>query len=69
VGKKVHEQATRDLQAVVRLAGHLGKLQDRKVAVPGFVGSPAHCWSHWFCSRRCRRRSAATTSPTRARSA
>ena len=34
--------------AIVRLAGHLGKLQDRKVAVPGFVGSPAHCWSHWF---------------------
>ena len=29
-------------------AGHLGKLQDRKVALPGFVGSPAHCWSHWF---------------------
>ncbi len=48
MGKKIHEQATRDLQAVVRLAGHLSKLQDRKVAVPGFVGSPAHCWSHWF---------------------
>ena len=28
VGKKIHEQATRDLQAVVRLAGHLGKLQE-----------------------------------------
>jgi sugar phosphate isomerase/epimerase len=48
VGKKIHEQATKDLVAVVRLAGHLGKLQDRKVPVPGFVGSPAHCWSHWF---------------------
>jgi len=48
VGKKVHEQATRDLIAVVRLAHFLGKLQNRKVAVPGFVGSPAHCWSHWF---------------------
>ena len=48
VGKLIHEQATRDLLAVVRFAGHLGKLQDRKVAVPGFVGSPAHCWSHWF---------------------
>jgi sugar phosphate isomerase/epimerase len=48
VGKKIHEQATRDLIAVVRLAHFLGKLQNRKVAVPGFVGSPAHCWSHWF---------------------
>jgi sugar phosphate isomerase/epimerase len=32
----------------VRLAGHLSKLQNRKVALPGFVGSPAGCWSHWF---------------------
>jgi sugar phosphate isomerase/epimerase len=44
----IHQQATRDLVAIVRLAGHLSKLQNRKVAVPGFVGSPAHCWSHWF---------------------
>ena len=29
-------------------AAHLSKLQDRKVALPGFVGSPANCWSHWF---------------------
>ncbi len=48
VGKKIHEQATRDLIAVVRLAHFLGKLENRKVAVSGFVGSPAHCWSHWF---------------------
>ena len=34
--------------ACVRFAGHLSKLQNRKVALPGFVGSPAHCWSHWF---------------------
>jgi len=34
--------------ACARLAGHLSKLQNRKVALPGFVGSPAHCWSHWF---------------------
>ena len=32
----------------VRLAHFLGKLQNRKVALPGFVGSPAHCWSHFF---------------------
>ena len=48
VGKLIHEQATQDLKACVRLAGHLSKLFDRKVALPGFVGSPAHCWSHWF---------------------
>jgi sugar phosphate isomerase/epimerase len=48
VGRLIHEQARRDLEACVRLAGHLSKLQDRKVALPGFVGSPAHCWSHWF---------------------
>jgi sugar phosphate isomerase/epimerase len=48
VGKLIHAQAERDLKACVRLAGHLSKLQDRKVALPGFVGSPANCWSHWF---------------------
>jgi sugar phosphate isomerase/epimerase len=48
VGKLIHKEAQRDLLACVRLAGHLGKLQNRKVALPGFVGSPAHCWSHWF---------------------
>jgi sugar phosphate isomerase/epimerase len=48
VGKLIHEAALRDLLAVVRLAHYLGKLQDRKVPMPGFVGSPAHCWSHFF---------------------
>jgi sugar phosphate isomerase/epimerase len=48
VGRMIHQQAQRDLLAIVRLAYHLGKLQDRKVAVPTFVGSPAHCWSHFF---------------------
>ena len=48
VGKMIHDQAQKDLLACVRFAGHLSKLQDRKVALPGFVGSPAHCWSHWF---------------------
>lgn len=48
VGKMVHAQAERDMLACVRLAGHLSKLQNRKVALPGFVGSPAGCWSHWF---------------------
>ena len=48
VGKMVHDKAQKDLLACVRLAHHLGKLQNRKVALPGFVGSPAHCWSHFF---------------------
>ena len=48
VGKLIHEQSQKDLLACVRLAGHMSKLQDRKVALPGFVGSPAGCWSHWF---------------------
>jgi sugar phosphate isomerase/epimerase len=48
VGKLMHQEATRDLQACVRFAGQLSKLQNRKVALPGFVGSPAHCWSSWF---------------------
>lgn len=48
VGKLVHAEAQRDLLACVRLAGHLSKLQDRKVCLPGFVGSPAGCWNHWF---------------------
>jgi sugar phosphate isomerase/epimerase len=48
VGRLIHEQAKRDLLASVRLAGHLSRLQNRKVALPGFTGSPAGCWSHWF---------------------
>jgi sugar phosphate isomerase/epimerase len=48
VGKLIHEKAARDLVNAIRLAHYLGKLQDRNVPVPGFVGSPAHCWSHFF---------------------
>jgi sugar phosphate isomerase/epimerase len=48
VGKLIHKQSTEALLGCVRLAHFLGKLQDRKVALPGFVGSPAHCWSHFF---------------------
>jgi sugar phosphate isomerase/epimerase len=48
VGKLIHDQSQKDLIACARLAHHLGKLQNRKVALPGFVGSPAHCWSHFF---------------------
>lgn len=48
VGRLIQQQARKDLIRVVRLAHYLSKLQDRKVAVPGFVGSPAHMWSHFF---------------------
>ncbi len=48
VGKLIHRQSLDALMACARLAHHLGKQQDRKVALPGFVGSPAHCWSHFF---------------------
>ncbi|CAN5208008.1 sugar phosphate isomerase/epimerase [soil metagenome] len=48
VATLIHAEAKKDLEACVRVAGHLSKLQGRKVALPGFVGSPAHCWSHWF---------------------
>lgn len=41
-------QATDSLVNATRLAHHLGKLQNRHVPLSGFVGSPAHCWSHWF---------------------
>jgi sugar phosphate isomerase/epimerase len=48
VGERLHQEAQRDLLACARLAGHLGRLQNRKVCLPSFVGSPAHCWSHFF---------------------
>jgi len=48
VGRMIHDKAAKDLLSTVRLCHYLGKLQNRKVPVPGFVGSPAHCWSHFF---------------------
>jgi sugar phosphate isomerase/epimerase len=48
VGRMIHEQATKDLVNMIRLAHFVGKLQNRSLAVSGFVGSPAHCWSHFF---------------------
>jgi sugar phosphate isomerase/epimerase len=49
VGRKIHEQAKTTLINVIRLAHFLGKHQGRDVVpVSGFVGSPAHCWSHFF---------------------
>lgn len=48
VAKLAREQAAQALVNTVRLAHFIGKLEDRVVPVSGFVGSPAHCWSHWF---------------------
>lgn len=48
VGEIAQKQAAVALVNAVRLAHHLGQLQNRVVPVSGFVGSPAHCWSHWF---------------------
>ncbi len=48
VGKLIHRQAQTALIACARLAHFLSKAQDRNVVISGFVGSPAHCWSHWF---------------------
>jgi sugar phosphate isomerase/epimerase len=48
VGKLIHQKAAADLIGAARLAHHIGKLEDRTIPLPGFVGSPAHCWSHFF---------------------
>ena len=48
VGRLIHEEAERQMLAAVRLAKALGDGQGRKLPITGFVGSPAHCWSHWF---------------------
>jgi sugar phosphate isomerase/epimerase len=48
VAEIARRQATEALVNVVRLAHFIGKLEDRVIPVSGFVGSPAHCWSHWF---------------------
>lgn len=48
VGRMLHEQAAKDLIACARLSHYLGKLQNRRIAMSGFVGSPAHCWASFF---------------------
>jgi len=48
VGRLIHQQALEALCNAARYAHYLGKLQNRRVCLPGFTGSPAHCWSHWF---------------------
>ena len=48
VGKLIHQQAQDALVNTARLAHFVGKEEGRVVPIAGFVGSPAHCWSHWF---------------------
>lgn len=48
VGRLIHKQALEALCNAARYAHYLGQLQNRRVCLPGFTGSPAHCWSHWF---------------------
>src|SRR5438105_9721376 len=48
VGKLIHKQARESIIRCARLSHYLGKLQNRRIAMSGFVGSPAHCWSHFF---------------------
>ncbi|MBX7072507.1 MAG: sugar phosphate isomerase/epimerase [Pirellulales bacterium] len=48
VAEIARRQAAEALVRIVRLAHHIGQLEDRVIPVSGFVGSPAHCWSHWF---------------------
>jgi sugar phosphate isomerase/epimerase len=48
VGKLIHKQAAQSIIRCARLSHYLGKLQNRRIAMSGFVGSPAHCWSHFF---------------------
>ena len=48
VGRLVHLEAERQMLAAVRVARALGEIQERRVPLTGFVGSPAGCWSHWF---------------------
>ncbi|REK18650.1 MAG: sugar phosphate isomerase/epimerase [Planctomycetota bacterium] len=48
VAEIARKQACDSLVNTVRLAHFIGQLEDRIVPVSGFVGSPAHCWSHWF---------------------
>ncbi|MBI4604118.1 MAG: sugar phosphate isomerase/epimerase [Planctomycetes bacterium] len=48
VGRLMHQGALKALIGCARLAHFLGKEQNRTVVLPGFVGSPAHCWASWF---------------------
>lgn len=48
VGKLIQDSSLKALIACARLAHFMGKEEDRTVVLPGFVGSPASCWSSWF---------------------
>jgi hypothetical protein len=48
VGKLIHTQALDALIGCARLSKYLAEALDRHIPLPGFCGSPANCWSHWF---------------------
>jgi sugar phosphate isomerase/epimerase len=48
VGKLIVKQSRDSIIRGARLGHYLGKLQNRRIAMSSFVGSPAHCWSHFF---------------------
>jgi sugar phosphate isomerase/epimerase len=48
VGRRIHEQALESLLACARLAHFVGRDENRRIPLPGFCGSPAGCWNHWF---------------------
>ncbi|HEV3138484.1 MAG TPA: hypothetical protein VGZ26_11285, partial [Pirellulales bacterium] len=48
VAEITRRQAAEAVVNAVRLAHFIGQAEDRLIPVSGFVGSPAHCWSHWF---------------------
>jgi sugar phosphate isomerase/epimerase len=48
VGRLIHAAALDSMLRAARLAHFLGREQGRRVPLPGFTGSPARAWSHWF---------------------
>lgn len=48
VASLMRRESEQGMLASARLAHFLGKEFNRTVPLSGFVGSPAHCWSHFF---------------------
>lgn len=48
VGELIHQEALKQMLAAVRVAKEISLRQGSLLPITGFVGSPAHCWSHWF---------------------
>lgn len=48
VANLIRKESLEQTLNTIRLAHYIGKEFDRTVPLSGFVGSPAHCWSHFF---------------------